>query len=188
VSTNRGCYVVRQPVHLRGTGFAPDRSYDVAIDGVDFGQAATDPSGGFATQLLPGGLAAGVAQSVDRVDVTDGTVSASTRFTLTRPAGARFLATSGNPNTLRAPFEVWGFSLGGRRARVFLHYVDPSGNVRLTVPLGRTGGQCGYLLTRPRRVFPFTPSRGRWTFQIDTRRAYSPAPGGPVWRIPVLLS
>src|SRR5437763_399665 len=92
----QGCYVVGQPVHLFGGGFANRRVYDVTIDGVDFGQARTDATGQFATRLLPGGLGAGVVQHVEHVDVTDGTASAHTHFTLTRAAGARFLATSGN--------------------------------------------------------------------------------------------
>jgi len=175
-------------VRLIGSGFAPNRPYDVAIDGVDFGQATTGPGGAFTTRLLPGGLAAGVVQHVEHANATDGAVSANTRFTLTRPAGARFLAAGGNPNTLRAPFEVWGFASDGRRQTAYLHYVDSGGGVRMTVALGQTGGQCGYLLTGRRRVFPFTPSRGRWTLQIDTAASYSSRPAGAVARIPVLIS
>ena len=93
----------------------------------------------------------------------------------------------GNPNTLRAPFELWGFAPDGRRHIAYLHYVDPGGTVRMTVTLGRMGGQCGYLLTGRRRVFPFTPSRGTWTLQIDTRHAYARRPGGPVQRIAVRI-
>jgi hypothetical protein len=50
------------------------------------------------------------------------------------------------------------------------------------VTLGTSTGHCGYLLTQPRRVFPFTPSRGTWTFQYDTRPSYLRDPGAPVSR------
>ena len=109
------------------------------------------------------------------------------RFTLTRPAGARFLATSGSGTSLKAPIEVWGFSLSGKRVRVYVHYVAPRGRARKTVAVGRTGGQCGYLRTSDRKVFPFSPSRGTWTFQIDTRSRYSRHPRGPVQRIKVAV-
>src|SRR5207248_1324784 len=99
-----------------------------------------------------------VVQHVDHLNATDGTQSADTTFTLTRPAQARFLAKRGNPNTLRAPFQVWGFALDGRVRAVYVHYVSPSGAMRQTVKLGKTGGQCGYLRTRRVRVFPFAPS------------------------------
>jgi hypothetical protein len=187
VSSDRGCYLVGQVVHLVGAGFAHQRTYDVAIDGVDFGQARTDAGGDFATSLRPGGLGAGVAQAVERLTATDGTTSARATFTLTRRPGARFLAGAGNPNTLRAPFEVWGFALDGVSRPVYLHYLNPSGQPRMTALLGRAGGQCGFLHTPRRWVFPFAPRRGTWTLQLDTKRSYARDPGSPVARIRVLV-
>lgn len=187
VSTDRGCYTVGAPVGLTGTGFAPNRTYDVAVDGVDFGRASTDSSGGLSTHLVPGGLAAGVPQRVDRLDVTDGSAEAATSFTVTRPTGARFEAARGNAHRLRAPFQAWGFSQDGTRRTLYVHYVSPAGLARATVQLGRTTGQCGYLLTAPRRVFPFSPSVGRWTLQVDTAAAYSARPSGPEARISVKI-
>jgi hypothetical protein len=185
--TSRGCYLVRQKVSVSGTGFAPGRQFEVAIDGVDFGQSTTDAAGAFSARLIPGGLPAGVAQHVDHLEATDGTLSAQSTFTVTAPAGARFLATSGNPHTLRAPFELWDFSPTGSRRPVYLHYVAPSGLGRTTVALGQTSGQCGYLRTGKRPLFPFSPSLGTWTIQVDTRQAYVKIPGGPVARIRVQI-
>jgi hypothetical protein len=188
VQTARGCYLVGQTVRFGGVGFAPNRTFDVALDGVDFGRATTDGAGAFQAHLAPGGLPAGVAQVIERLDVTDGSREASTAFTLTRPAGARFLAARGNPGTLRAPFQVWGFSLTGVGRTVYLHYVSPHGTLAATVRLGRTTGQCGYLLTSPKRIFPFTPSTGRWTLQVDTQPTYTPHPRGPIARISVRIA
>jgi hypothetical protein len=170
-----------------GSGFAPSRSYVLTIDGVYFGQASTDANGSFSPHILPGGLPAGVPQAVDLLEASDGSTGASAHFTLTRPAGARFLKITGSGTSLKAPIEVWGFSTSGARRTVYLHYVTPSGRARSTAKLGHTGGQCGYLRTSRRPVFPFTISPGTWTFQIDTRSRYSRHPGTPVSRIRVTV-
>ena len=188
VQTDRGCYLVGQSVSFNGSGFAPQRSYDTSIDGVDFGQSQTDSSGAFHAHLVPGGLPAGSPQSVEELEVTDGSSDASTTFTVTRAAGARFLASHGNPRTLRASFQVWGFSLDGSPHAVYMHYVSPGGQLRDTVPLGRTSGQCGYLLTPRMRFFPFSPSTGRWTLQADPQPRYSSQARGPVARIYVQIA
>ncbi len=183
-----GCYLGGQAVQVTGAGFAPRRRFDLTIDGVDFGQATTNALGGFAVAPGPGGLPAGVAEHVEHLEVTDGTSTATTTFTLTRPAGARLLALSGRANSLKAPFEAWGFGVDGSRPPLYLHYVAPSGRVRTTVSLGRSGGQCGYLRTKPLRVFPFTPSAGRWTLVIDAARAYSNHARGSRARISVRVA
>ena len=185
ISAGHGCYVVGQPVALSGRGFAGRREYVVSLDGVYFGESRTRSNGTFHSSLRPGGLGAGVAQQAEQLEVTDGTSVADTSFTLTRATGARFLATGGSAGALMAPFEIWDLSPGGARRTAYLHYVNPSGGLRETVALGTTGGQCGYLRTPKRRVFPFAPYPGSWTFQIDTRKAYSPHPGGSVARIRV---
>ncbi len=188
LTAGRGCYLVKQPVRVRGRGFAPNRTYVLSVDGVYFGQDTTAADGTLSpSAILPGGLPAGYAQAVDTVQASDGTSSATAEFTLTRPAGARFLATSGSGTSVKAPIEVWGFSLSGKRVRLYIHYVAPGGRSRRTATLGRASGQCGYLRTSARRVFPFTPSRGTWTFQIDTRSRYSRHPQGPVHRIKVAV-
>ncbi len=71
---------------------------------------------------------------------------------------------------------------------MYAHYVRPSGGVRKTESLGRASGQCGYLLTRRLRIFPFSPAAGRWVLQVDTQRAYARHPVGPVGRIYITVS
>jgi hypothetical protein len=188
VRTDRGCYFVHQKVGVKGAGFAPSRLVDVAIDGVSLGQNTTSSAGAFSEGILPGGLDAGQTQHVYHLDASDGTVSAAATFTLTRPPGGRFLATSGNPHTLRAPFEVWGFALNGRSRTVYLHYVNGAGKSPRTISLGPTGGQCGYLKTGSRKLFPFPPTAGRWLLQLDTVRSFSFTPAGPLARITVHIS
>jgi hypothetical protein len=187
IRTSRGCYLVGQKVSIAGSGFAASRSFEVAVDGIDFGQSTTNAAGSFTASLIPGGLGANQAQYTHHLDATDGTTSADTTFTVTRPAGARFLASGGNPHTLQAPFEVWGFGTDGKRRALYLHYVSPSGRATRTAGLGTAAGQCGYLRTRRQRVFPFSPSLGTWTLQIDTSRRYAKRPAGAVARIKVQI-
>lgn len=189
VVTGHACYSVGQLVEVAGAGFAPDRLYDVAIDGVDFGQSHTSGMGTFVTSLIPGGLGAGVVQAVDALNATDGTREADTTFTVTRRPGARLLAVGGSARPSRERFQVWGFGLHAKPGReIYVHYVAPSGRARTTVALGRTGGQCGYLLTRPMPAFPFTPSAGTWRLQVDVSREYSRRPAGPVAQIRVRVA
>ena len=176
-----------------GSGFAPGRTFDVAIDGVDFGRADERFQAGAFGQSAAGArrsAAADIVQHVDHLNATDGDAGALTAtFTVTRPAGARVLATRGEPRYVaRARSRCAGFALDGRARSVYVHYVSPSGSARKTVKLGMAGGQCGYLRTGRVRVFPFAPSRGSWTLQVDTRTRYTRRPRGPVSRIPLQIS
>ena len=196
--TNHSCYMVGTPVAITGSGFAASRPYEVAVDGVDFGLSTTDASGGFTATLRPGGLGANVVQHVAVLRASDGDAASYARFTVTRATGARILAGTGSASTLTAPFQVWGFALGGSkpaaydiapsRQPVYVHYVNPRGQLKTTTLLGQTGGQCGYLRTQSRRVFPFIPGRGTWTLQLDTSAGYSRHPPGALARIPVSVS
>jgi hypothetical protein len=188
IRTDRGCYFVGQKVKITGSRFAPSRMYDVAVDGIDFGQSTTSATGNFASSLIPGGLGVGQAQLVHHLDVSDGTSHAAATFTVTRSKpGARFLAAGGDVRTLRAPLEAWAFSTSGKRSSTYLHYVSPSGRGIRTVSLGRAAGQCGYVHTGRLRVFPFSPSAGTWTLQVDTSRRYGKRPRGPIARINVQI-
>jgi hypothetical protein len=196
LQTNQSCYLVGQRVAITGAGFAPSRNYEVAVDGINFGTSTTDAGGGFTASLIPGGLGRNVVQEVHLLSATDGTSLTRTSFTVTRTTGARILAGTGAAATLRAPFQVWGFDLvGGEpsavstvRRPVYVHYLSPHKHLRRTVALGHTSGQCGYLRTARRRVFPFIPSRGIWTLQVDTDRAFSKRPLGPTAKIEVRVS
>jgi hypothetical protein len=189
IGTDRGCYLVGQTVHLNGVGFAPSRSYVVTLDGVYLGSSTTDTQGGFAIPVHPGGLPAGTAQHLDKIRVTDGTSSASSVFTVTRPAGARIATSSGStPQSLHASFHVWGFSLIGSPQPVYVHYIRPSGREQARRFLGTTGGQCGFINTPSRRLFPFHVTPGRWTIQVDTQQAYTHHSDGPAIRIGVTIA
>jgi hypothetical protein len=194
--TDRSCYLVGQRVAITGSGFAPTRMFNVALDGVNFGISTTDAQGGFTASLRPGGLGANIVQAADTLVASDGSSTSTATFTITRTTGARILAGTGTASTLMAPFQVWGFRLTAghppavppARQRVYVHYIGPRNALRTTVAIGRTRGQCGYLKTGLRRVFPFTPARGLWKLQLDTDSQYSRHPTGPVARIAVRVA
>ena len=187
VSTDRGCYLDGQGVQLTGSGFHPGRLYDVTVDSVDFGQGTTTAGGELSFLLFLGSLSSRVVQSIDRLLVSDASSTASSTFTVTRGAGARLLNPAGKPRTLRTAIEVWGFAQDGVSKPVFLHYVAPSGTPRTTVMLGYTRGQCGRLVTRSLRLFPFVTAAGTWTLQIDTNAVYARRTTGPSARIRVRI-
>jgi hypothetical protein len=145
-----------------------------------------DEAGTHASSFAVPALTAGLNQQRHVLGVDDGTTRVRTRFTVTRPAGADFAPKNGDPATLRVRFSLWGFALAsGRNARAWLHWVGPAGRSRKTVALGVTQGDCGTLLSAPRRVFPFAAEAGRWTLTIDTERRYRMQIDGPRAKIPV---
>ncbi|WP_249011359.1 hypothetical protein [Conexibacter sp. DBS9H8] len=179
------CELVGDRVNLSGSGFAPDAPFDLAIDGVDFGQSLTARTGDFFTAVLPGGLPAGVAQSADTATATDGSVTASAQFTVTRPTGALFTAGAGSSPRRRVTFEAWDFAPSGPEVRLYLHYLAPSGRAAATVALGESRGQCGALIAPGRPLFPFRPTSGTWTLLIDTVAGPTDRPPGRVARLRV---
>ena len=192
LTTDARCYLQGAPLRLTATGLTPHAPLTVGLDGQalsyrDGTTPTADVAGMFESSFATPALAPGIAQQRHVLAVADGRRSPRARFTVSRPAGGDFQPTSGNPRTLRARFSVWGFALVGgvSRARVWLHWIDPVGDVHASAALGVTGGDCGALTTTPRRVFPFDPAAGRWTLVLDTQRRYRVQSDGPRARIPV---
>jgi hypothetical protein len=192
LTTDARCYLQGAPLHMTASGLTPRAPLTVSLDGqvLRYGNGSTptaDAAGSFASSFATPALAAGAFERRHLLAVADGTHRARARFTVTRPAGADFRPSTGNPSTLRARFDVWGFALaaGARRTRVWLHWVSPAGKVRASAALGITGGDCGALTTAPRRVFPFAPTPGRWLLVLDGHRRYRMQASGPRAKIPV---
>lgn len=68
---------------------------------------------------------------------------------------------------------------------VFVHYMR-GGRSRRTQRLGVPRGACGSFRVR-RRQFPFSPSLGDWTIQVDQQRPFAPMPDSPFVRLPVTV-
>lgn len=191
--TDARCYAQSAPVRMTADGLAPQAPLTVALDGQpleyrDGSRPSANDAGMFASSFAAPQLAPGVSQLHHALAVDDGRQRPRTRFTVTRPPGASFAPSVGNPKTLRARFTVWGFALdSGRNAPAWLHWIAPSGTVRASAVLGVTRGACGTLTSAPRRVFPFDPETGRWTLAIDTHRRYRMQARGPRAKISVTV-
>ena len=194
LATDARCYAQGASLRMTAAGLTPDAPLTVTLDGqrLRYGDGSTpaaDAAGAFASSFAVPALAPGTTQQRHRLAVGDGTHRPRARFTVSRPPGAAFDPASGDPRTLRARFEVWGFALAapGRAARmpVWLHWLSPAGKLRRSAPLGTTGGDCGTLATAPRRVFPFAPEPGRWLLVLDAHRTYRVHASGPRAKIPV---
>jgi hypothetical protein len=191
LTTDARCYLQGAQLQMTASGLAPNAPLTVVLDGrqLSYGDGSTpmsDAAGSYAGSFATPALAAGAVQLRHLLVVSDGTRRPRARFTVTRPAGADFQPSSGDPRTLRARFRVWDFGVrdaGG--VRVWLHWVSPRGAVRRTAALGSTSGDCGALTTQPRRVFPFPPAAGRWVLVLDTHPRYRVHASGPRAKIPV---
>jgi hypothetical protein len=182
IRVDRACYADptdrADTVRLTGTDFTPNAAYQVTLDGQPLtgGNGRTDAAGNLSGKFVaPGvGSVSRIArQHRFRLGVQEGTNQPVVIFTVSR-LSASFRPSTGNPSTLRVRFSLYGFSLQGEnRPPVYVHYVNPSGRVSRTTRLGTTTQACGFLRTNRRRLFGFTPRRGAWRLQFDTRKRYA---------------
>lgn len=170
VATDLDCYQQDRQVTLRASGFAAGAMYTVLRDGRQLGSGTVELDGTVDGSFSSGRLPRGVLERTFELQVGDGVTAATRRFRVTRFL-AGFTPRKATPET-RVRFNAYGF---GRLARVYVHYVRPSGGVAKTVYLGRGRGPCGKITsTAERTLFPFRPSPGRWRLQFDIRRTYDP--------------
>lgn len=182
IRVNRSCFADpadrRDTVQLTGRGFTPNAAYQVLLDGRALAGAAgrADAAGNVSSRFIAPsvGVASRTArQHAFRVGVVEGTNRPTTSFTVSRLLAA-FRPARGNPRTLRVRFSMWGFSLLGQtRPPLYVHYVAPSGRVARTVKFKNATGTCGFRRTVRRKLFGFTPRRGTWRLQFDTRKRYA---------------
>jgi hypothetical protein len=180
ITVDRPCYADpgqrRDTVQLSGSGFTPGAQYQVTLDGQPLtgGTGTTDPAGNLTGSFTAPELAAGSRRHRYTLGVQEGGNAPTTRFSVARLV-ADFTPSSGDPQTLRVRFAVFGFGLSGdRRPAVYVHYVRPdTGRVQRTVRLGTAKSACGSILrTARRRLFPFPARRGTWRLQFDTSERY----------------
>ncbi len=175
LQTDTRCYQELQEVVVRGSGFAPLATVNVARDGKVFASAQADANGAFVGKFATPVTPDEVRERLYQLSASDMINTAATTYRATK-IFANFKPGSGNPATLRVRFTINGFGLVQRRAPVYLHYVSPKGTARRSVRLGTASGVCGRIdRSRERRLFPFRAERGKWILQFDTRRRYERA-------------
>ena len=168
---------------LAGSGFTPGGLVLIGSGDTTIDSAVADAKGNFRHKYpIPAppqtGSRAHEAQfTFTATDNADATLTAAVTFSTANVFGDYNPGTSLHPETTRVRFSAFGFAAGLPTAAVhppvYLHYVSPKGKVAKTVLIGTGTGVCGSIRTTAlRRLFPFTPSRGRWTLQFDTRKIY----------------
>ncbi len=182
IRVNRACFADPQDredtIQLTGSGFTPNAAYEVTLDGKPLtgGNGTTDAAGNMSGRFVAPSVrtvSRTARQHRFRLGVQEGANKPATSFTVSR-LFASFKPATGNPTSLRVRFSLYGFSLqGDARPPVYVHYVGPTGRVARTTRLGTAGQACGFLRTNERRLFGFTPRRGAWRLQFDTRKRYA---------------
>ena len=170
VAVNLGCYQTAERGKLTGSGFDPTSDWTAKLDGKPFGRGTTTKTGTItATFGVPSHLLKGSkGEDSYKLVVRQGKHSATATFLVTH-LSASFSPQSGDVLTLKVAFKMLGW---GRGASMYLHYVTPKGTDRMDRALGGAGGACGHLTTTPAKLFPFVPSKGKWTLQFDKSRKY----------------
>lgn len=180
ITVDRPCYADpgqrQDTVRLAGSGFTPAAQYQVTLDGrpLPGGTGTTDGAGNLTGSFVAPELAAGSRRHRYTLGVQEGANAPTTTFSVAR-LEADFTPSSGDPQTLRVRFAVFGFGLSGEsRPDVYVHYVRPdTGKVQRTVRLGTAKSACGSITrTARRRLFPFPARRGTWRLQFDTSKGY----------------
>lgn len=178
------CYVSvaegrTEPIDVIAAGFDAGATVDIQIDGDATATVQAAGNGRIAVRVPAPhkrrgerGFSLALAQR-DRPDARLELRSRVTALNVRlRPLGAEPRAVIG--------WAGRGFTAPGP---VFAHYVrdgQPQRTQRLGVPRGR----CGSFHVR-RRQFPFSPSTGPWTIQVDQQRRFAPTPDSPFVRMPV---
>ena len=141
VQVNRACFADpldrADTVQLSGSGFTPDATYQVTLDGQPLagGSGRVDASGAVSGSFVAPGVTSAsrlARQHTYRIGVEEGANAPETTFTVSR-LYASFRPATGTLSTLKVRFSVYGFGLqGDAAAPVYLHYVRPDGKLERT--------------------------------------------------------
>lgn len=187
LSVEKPCYAALDPagdLTFVGSGYPPSSLILLSSGDVTVGSAVSDASGNFRQKYqIPGPPDTGKNAHEQQftfaaTDNVDSSITASTTFSTAHVFGDYSVVSGGsNPYKMRVRFKAFGFGAGlaaGTPAPpVYIHYVNPRGKVKRTISIGQGSGVCGSIRTsKVRRLFPFKPTRGKWTLQFDTRKTY----------------
>ncbi len=178
------CYVSvakgsTEPVSLSAAGFAASAAVDVRVDGDPVATVTAGSDGRIEARFNPPHQERG--QRRFQIELTQRD-DPSHSVVLTSRVTA--LAATLRPRAARPRSTVtWrgrGFTAA---APLYVHYVK-DGVAHRTVRLAVPRGACGRFRAR-RAQFPFRPSLGEWTLQIDQQRVFAPIPRTAFVRLPV---
>jgi hypothetical protein len=185
IMVDRPCYADpsqrQDTVTLTGTGFTPNATYQVTLDGQPLagGTGTADATGGINGTFIAPSLAKGANEHSYAVGVQEGANAPTTSFLVTR-LFADFQPSKGDPSSLKVRFSLFGFSLqGAQQPPIYVHYIRPNGKLKKSYRVGTARGACGTIhATMKRRLFPFGAERGRWRLQFDTAKKFRKGSSG----------
>ena len=165
----KSCYLNDAKVRLSGSGFEPESTIRFAVNGRTLEQLVTsDEAGDVVVTYTPPDTQTELRLVIRATDEQD-TSARTTIFVTKERVVTADPPRSSNVRTWKAVFRLFGFG----RGRAYIHYVNPKGQFKKTVRLGRLRGPCGRLKSDKRRVLPFAdPQFGLWKLQFDTHRRF----------------
>ena len=164
-------------IQIVATGFTPNSTVDLAIDGTIVPGGAdlqTDGTGtlNLAANPVPAPFVASGSRTFTVTLTEDNNPANTVSATAMSTALGVTLTPSAAPPSQRIRFKGLGFT---RNRPVFAHYIY-KGKVRKTVRMARRPGECGSFSARRRQIPIDRPRLGRWTVQFDQfRRFVDPA-------------
>jgi hypothetical protein len=171
LDAGKSCYFNNNLARLAGSGFAPDSPITFSVNGRTLNETVRSDTAGDVLVRYDPPRTRTQRKLVIRATDSEGTSARTTIFATARRRVTADPDRARNVRTWRAVFRLFGFG----RGKAFIHYLDPDGELRKTVKLGRLRGPCGRLKTGERRVMPFrNPEFGVWRLQFDPRRRYDP--------------
>ena len=169
LEAGKSCYFNDDLARLSGSGFAPNDQITFTVNGTRINQTVTSDDTGAVLVRYDPPRAETERRLVIRATDSEDTTARTTIYATARRRVTANPDSSTNVRTWRAVMRLFGFG----RGKAFIHYVNPDGNHKKTVGLGRLQGPCGRLKTDKRRVMPFDdPQFGVWRLQFDVRRRY----------------
>ena len=170
LEAGKSCYQNGADARLVGTGFAPESPIEFSVNGRRLSDPVTSDEAGEIVVTYSPPPTDTERRLVIRATDSEDTTAATTIYVTKKRVVTADPSRSNNVRTWRAVFRMFGFG----RGYGYIHYVNPNGQFKKTVKLGRLRGPCGRLRSTKRRVLPFdNPAFGRWNLQFDTRRTYS---------------
>ena len=171
----------REKVTVRGTDLLPNATVEVLIDGISVYRPSTDAVGDFTVLVDAPYQPRG--ERPFTLEVHDGVsrLAAQSRVTnlavSVRPRQA--------PPSSRVRFRGRGFT---QKGAVYAHYLYGH-KLQKTVRLAAgSNSPCGTFSVKRRQIPVENARTGRWTVQIDQKKAYDLQPD-PVWvRLPIKVS
>jgi hypothetical protein len=169
------CYITGESDTLSGTGYTPNGSIGIAVDGTEVFPLVADAAGNFTTSLQFGAMKAVKTHTMTATDKTNPALTGSVSFTgtihqvIVKPANGP----AGKKRKLRG----YGF-INGPKA-----YMHVRGHgVHSNVSLGRPQGVCGVFETRKRIVSSHAAS-GKYRVQFDANKTTTFLSRERIWRL-----